>query len=64
MGLGKELFMQAHDELVEIYMEEHPEATWQEAYDKTADLASQRSIDKYADMIDWAHETAKYKDIK
>lgn len=57
--MSKELFMAAHDELVEEYLERHPEATWTQAYDRTADLAWGRARDKYADMADQAKQRAK-----
>ena len=51
--------MEAHEELVGKYLEEHPEATEAEAYDKTADAAYDRMVDKYADMIDQARQRKK-----
>jgi hypothetical protein len=59
MGLGKELFIAAHEELIEEYLEAHPDADWGEAYEKTADAADGRSRDKYADMVDAAKQRAK-----
>ena len=56
----KELFIQSHEELIEIYLERHPKATEAEAYEKTADAAYDRMTDKYADMIDSARDRAKY----
>jgi hypothetical protein len=55
----KELFIAAHEELIEIYMLDHPEATWSEAYEATADGAYERMRDKYASMVDEAHDRAK-----
>ncbi len=55
----KELFMEAHDELAWEYMEQHPEADEQEAYDKTADAAHRRMTDKYAEMIDHQRQIRK-----
>lgn len=49
----KELFIQAHEELIEQYLEKHPEATEAEAYDKTADGAYDRMRDKLADKADF-----------
>lgn len=60
----KELFIEAHEELVGKYLEKHPEATEAEAYDKTADAAYDRMRDKYADMIDAARMRAKYEGVK
>ena len=50
----KELFIAAHEELIEEYLEVHPEADWSEAYEKTGDLAYNRYIDKAADIADTA----------
>lgn len=55
----KELFIEAHEELIEEYLEKHPEATEAEAYDKTADAACSRMSDKYANMIDRARDLRK-----
>jgi hypothetical protein len=50
--VSKELFMAAHEELVEEYLEAHPDADWSEAYEKTSDSAYNRMGDKYAHAID------------
>ena len=55
----KELFIAAHMELVEQYLNDHPEADWGTAYDKTADAANDRYRDKFADMVDAAKQRAK-----
>ena len=55
----KELFILAHEELIEIYLEKHPDATYDEAYDKCADAANDRMRDKWADMIDHARQRRK-----
>lgn len=51
--MSKELFMAAHDQLIEEYMEAHPEASEHEAYEKTADNAYGRMTDNLADRIDY-----------
>ncbi len=50
--MSKELWIQAHDELVEEYMEQYPSASWTEAYDKCAEHASERMGDNLADLGD------------
>lgn len=55
----KELFIAAHEELIEKYLLDHPSADWNEAYEKTADGAYDRYRDKFADMVDDAHLRAK-----
>ena len=57
--MSKELYIAAHEELIGEYLEAHPEATEAEAYDKCADAAYERYVDKYADMIDAAKQRAK-----
>ena len=57
--MSKEMFMAAHEELVEQYLEDHPGADWGEAYEKTADGAWDRMRDKFADMVDNAKQRAK-----
>lgn len=52
----KELFQQAHEELIEEYMAEYPDAVWEEAYRRTADSIQDRYTDKAAAMIDAAKE--------
>lgn len=49
--MSKEMFMAAHEELIQRYLEAHPEATEAEAYDKTADRAYDRMTDKMADTL-------------
>ena len=50
--MTKELYMQAHEELIGQYLEDHPEATEAEAYDKTADRAYDRMVDTLANTAD------------
>ena len=48
----KDLFMEAHEELISEYMERHPKADYSEAYSATADDAHDRMTDKMAYMAD------------
>jgi hypothetical protein len=57
--MSKEHFMAAHEELVEEYLELHPEATWSEAYDRTADRAYGRMTDRLADAADHYRQLRK-----
>ena len=57
--MSKELYIAAHEELIEQYLLDYPHATDAEAYDKTADGAYDRYRDKYADMVDNAKQRAK-----
>ena len=58
--MSKEIFIAAHEELVEQYVLDHPDADWSEAYEKTANAANDRYRDKFADMVDAARDRAKY----
>lgn len=51
---GKELWLAAHEQLIEEYLDEHPEASFGEASERTADKASDRAADNLAAMIDAA----------
>ena len=57
--MSKELFIAAHEELIEKYLERHPNATEAEAYEKTADRAYDRMTDNLADMADRLRQRAK-----
>lgn len=57
--MPKELYIAAHEELIEEYLEEHPDADEAEAYDVTADAAHGRMVDKIADMMDHGRDLAK-----
>lgn len=59
--MDKDMFIAAHEELIEQYLNDHPDATDHEAYEKTADAVYDRYRDKWADVIDAARDRAKYK---
>jgi len=50
--MSKALYMQVHDDLMAEYLGRHPNASESEAYEKTADLAYDRMVDRIADMAD------------
>ncbi len=56
----KEWFMAAHEELIEEYLNEHPDADWGEAYKATEDKIQDRYAGNVGDMIDAARDRAKY----
>ena len=60
--MSKEMFIAAHDELVEQYMLDNPDADFDEAVEKTAHRAYGLMVDRYADMIDAAKQRAKDED--
>ena len=45
--------------MVEEYMEEHPDADWSDAYERTADKAYQRMIDDLSAAADLEHDRRK-----
>jgi len=55
----RELYMQAHEELMELYLERHPEATEAEAYDKCADGAYDRMRDRLCDHADYLRKAKR-----
>ena len=59
MTSGKELWIAAHERLIERYLEERPDADWSEAYEATVDGAADECREMYADMIDAAKMRAK-----
>lgn len=57
--MSKDLWIQAHDELVEEYMEDNPSVSWTEAYDRCAEHASERMGDNLADQIDLLNDESR-----
>ena len=57
--MSKEMWIAAHEQLIEEYLEEHPDATEKEASDITAKFASDRAGDIYSGMVDRAKDLAK-----
>ena len=51
--------MAAHDELIEEYLEAHPNANWSQEYDATADAAYGRMQDRMADWSDAIRQQRK-----
>lgn len=49
----KELYLQAHENLIENYLQRHPNSTWDEAYSRTADGTYDAMQDRLADMADF-----------
>lgn len=57
--MSKELYIDAHEEAIADYLEEHPEATEAEAYESTADSAYTRMTDRLAYMADHYRQMRK-----
>lgn len=56
----KELWIAAHEQLIEEYFEDHPDATEEEAREATIGKVDDRYADNIGDMIDAARERMKY----
>lgn len=52
----KELYIQSHEELVNEYLEDHPNASWSQAYEATGDDAFIRARSKLESMMDMMEE--------
>lgn len=63
MSIGKDLFMAAHERLIEEYQERHPNASFGDASEATADQALDLAREDFADMIDAARDEAKYRSL-
>ena len=55
----KDLYMEEHERLIEEYMETHPGATWDEAYDRCGDDAYLAMQDRCADRANNARQRQK-----
>ncbi len=55
----KDLFIQAHEELIAEYLEHHPEVSEETAYDDTADLAYDRMREMITDQADFERQRRK-----
>jgi hypothetical protein len=57
--MSKEWFIEAHEREVADYMDRHPNASWGQAYDRTADRAFDRMRDEMADAADHYYQQMK-----
>lgn len=57
--MSKEAYIAAHEREVADYMDRHPNATWEQAYDRTADRAYDRMREDMADKIDHYRQLRK-----
>jgi hypothetical protein len=51
-SMSKDWYIEAHEREVADYMDRHPNATWEQAYNCTADRAYDRMRDEMADAAD------------
>jgi hypothetical protein len=57
--MSKDWYIEAHEREVADHMDRHPNATWEQAYNRTADLAYDRMRDEMADAADVLRQRAK-----
>ena len=57
--MSKEQYIDAHEQLINEYLDRHPEATWDQAYELLADKAYDRYRDNLADLADQARQRKK-----
>jgi hypothetical protein len=57
--MSKDWYIEAHEREVADYLDRHPNATWAQAYDRTADRAYDRMVDEMADAADMLRQRAK-----
>ena len=57
--MSNELFMAAHEDLIEEYMAKHPDADWNEAYEATADGAYGLMVDRLRDHADYLRKARR-----
>ena len=57
--MSKDAFIAAHEALVDEYLDAHPDVSWEEAYDITADVAYDRMRDTLADRADHLRQIRK-----
>jgi hypothetical protein len=57
--MSKDWYIEAHEREVADYMDRYPNATWEQAYNRTADRAYDRMKDEMADAADMIRMRAK-----
>lgn len=57
--MSKELFIEAHEQLIAELLEARPGVTWEAAYELTADRAYNRMRDNLADKADALRSRSK-----
>lgn len=57
--MSKDWYIEAHEREVNDYLDRHPNASWQQAYDRTADRAYDRMRDEMADAADMLRQRRK-----
>lgn len=61
--MSKEIWIEVHEKLVDEYLEEHPDAEWDEAYHATEDDVDEAYADHIGGMIDAIRSRKKYEDV-
>lgn len=61
--MSKDDYIRAHEREVADYLDRHPNATWDEAYDRTADRAYDRMREELADKADHYRQMKKDEEL-
>lgn len=64
MWSAKEFFIMTHDELIDEYMEENPNATEDEASEATAEEANDKTGEMLAEYGDWQRQQNKDRQME
>jgi hypothetical protein len=57
--VSKDWYIEAHEREVADYLDRNPNASWADAYDRTADRAYDRMCDEMADVADMLRQRRK-----
>ena len=57
--MSKEQYIAAHEREVAEYLDRNPNASWTDAYERTADRAWDRMREEMADRADWLRQRQK-----
>lgn len=60
--MNRDFYINCHEELIAAYLEHHPNATEDEAYDATSDMIYGYAVDKMAYYADMYHDMSQEND--
>ena len=59
--MSKDAWIREHERATAEYLDRHPRATWERAYERTAGSVDQRLADRLAARADDARDREKYR---
>ena len=59
LAMGKDAWIAAHEELIEEFLESHPDIGYDAAYDLTGHFVDDRLADHFASQLDHARMMSK-----